>query len=204
MAPPKNPNRAPFDPGVQARFWGKVDRGVGCWWWLASRSPGQWQYGQFVAVRGMSPMRAHRYSFELAHGAIPPGLFVCHRCDNTLCVRPSHLFLGTPADNTHDAMRKGRMHKGESSGRVKATAKDVMAMRRMWASGVDLVEISSRYGLTRSAVHNIVKGKTWRHLPLTERAAEVSARMKRAAGLKSWRVRPPAAKDALGRFVATE
>lgn len=41
-------------------------------------------------------------------GAIPDGLFVCHRCDNKLCCDTEHMFLGTPKENTHDAIRKGR------------------------------------------------------------------------------------------------
>lgn len=36
------------------------------------------------------------------------GLFVLHRCDNPKCIRVSHLFLGTIADNNHDAKAKGR------------------------------------------------------------------------------------------------
>ena len=53
-------------------------------------------------------MGAHRWAWMLVHGSIPDGLHVLHRCDNPPCFRPSHLFLGTDADNARDMASKGR------------------------------------------------------------------------------------------------
>lgn len=101
----------------EMRFWVKVERGGedACWQWLARKHEGG--YGDFRL--GGGHVRAHRFSYELAHGAIPKGMFVLHRCDNPGCVNPSHLFLGTFEDNSSDMVSKGRGRGRLSGGRHK-------------------------------------------------------------------------------------
>lgn len=63
---------------------------------------------------------AARLSFEVKYGPIADGMCVLHKCDNPLCIKPSHLFLGTKLDNTRDMMRKGRQRfAGKSYGKIK-------------------------------------------------------------------------------------
>jgi hypothetical protein len=51
---------------------------------------------------------SHRVAWFIAHGGIPAGFSVCHRCDNRKCVDVAHMFLGSQADNMRDMVSKGR------------------------------------------------------------------------------------------------
>jgi hypothetical protein len=86
------------------RFWAKVNKTDTCWLWTGSY--GNHGYGNF---RYKNTIRtAHRVAYMELVGEIPEGMCVCHTCDNTLCVRPDHLWLGTKSDNSLDRDRKKR------------------------------------------------------------------------------------------------
>jgi len=75
------------DSATVARFWAKVAKGDGCWMWEGNgRRDG---YARFSIGGRMVP--AHRFAYELAHGAIPVGIDIHHRCEEPGCVRPDHL-----------------------------------------------------------------------------------------------------------------
>lgn len=87
----------------------------GCWLWHSAKNTNG--YGCF-GLNGRV-LKAHRAMYEYFYECSPGELDVCHRCDTPACVRPSHLFLGTQADNMRDAARKGRFKNPSPNSRFK-------------------------------------------------------------------------------------
>jgi len=137
-----------------------VDPKTGCWNVVSHAPDGR---GYPRVKRNRQQMKVHRYSYELAYGSIPDGLFCCHHCDNKQCINPKHLFLGTNADNIQDAARKGRMvqrdQHGEANSNHRLTESDVIAIR---ADKTSLRRVLGRkYGVSRQHIGLIKRGKRW-------------------------------------------
>lgn len=82
----------------EGRFWSRVDKGdgSGCWLWTGAIAK-HGGAGLFY-LNDKNAVYAHRLSYQLLVGEIPPGCFVIHRCTALTCVRPDHLFLGFAKD----------------------------------------------------------------------------------------------------------
>jgi hypothetical protein len=89
------------------RFWAKTAKAQnGCIEWQGcSLKSG---YGLLKIAGTRKNILAHRFAYEQAFGPIPQSAYVCHKCDNPKCVNADHLFIGTPKDNVHDMIKKGR------------------------------------------------------------------------------------------------
>jgi hypothetical protein len=127
-----------------AMFWASFDRTGECWNWTKAVN----NTGRGHVRRGKRTALAHRVAWELTFGPIPTGMDVCHHCDNGLCGRPDHLFLGTAKDNMRDAAAKGRMAS------VLSTA-DVQAIRSIPSRRV----LALQYGVSVNTIAAIQNGR---------------------------------------------
>lgn len=142
---------------LQIRFLAKLAFGAlgGCWVWTGATHPQG--YG-LVKRKDGAQLRAHRIAYELVHGPIPTGAFICHRCDNPRCVRPSHLFLDSHKDNMIDMVAKGRAARlhGSRNGSARLQPAEVDAIRQSEGRHRD---IAARHGISASAVGLIKRRK---------------------------------------------
>ncbi len=149
-------------------------------------------YGRICHPEGKD-LLVHRVSYELYVGAIPPGMYVLHRCDDTRCCRKEHLFLGTHDENMADMVAKKRaasgddnisrkrpellphgdyhwtrrtpgIQKGEGNGRAILLESDVREIRGLHASGISKSAIARMYGLNKSQPGRIISGRQWGHI----------------------------------------
>lgn len=167
------------------RFWMGVQRGEPheCWPWQKYRD--RRGYGVFALAR--KTWQAHRVAYTIAKGPIPPGykqprIVVMHSCDNRACCNPSHLSVGTQADNVRDMMLKGRgvavSHTAEVRAEISRKVAEGLARRKaaggrigknpicvgarkdavaeLWFGRPDMTadEIAKAIGISESAIRN--------------------------------------------------
>mgnify|MGYP000443963359 CR=1 FL=1 len=150
---------------LSPNFWDNVNVGApdACWdWKYATIRAG---YGYRWRRGGEGDRYTHREAYRLTHGEIPDGMFVCHSCDRPICCNPAHLFLGTPADNVHDMVRKQRHAYGERAATATLTEEQVREIRQRWARGEQAQCLASEYGVVQMTIYTVVRRKSWRHLP---------------------------------------
>jgi hypothetical protein len=156
---------------VIARLWRKINKNgpvplhcasIGnCWVW----STGHGKKYPTINIGGRN-YNAHRVAW-MAHKGVWPSKFVLHKCDNKRCVRFSHLFLGTAADNVHDMQAKGRERKtpvkGMDQPNSRLTDAAVVEIRNA-PMLTPARELAERFSVSKSCVIQARKGTTWKHI----------------------------------------
>ena len=166
----------------------KVDRNprefittlTSCWVWRGAATPA----GYGVLRVGTKNQYVHRLAMTEHIGRkLKKGELVCHRCDNPICLRPSHLFLSDQAGNIRDALSKGRMDlSGLEKGRgwmrdhpetrligannpnSKLNARKVRQARRWYFRGMTQRAIAKKLGVAQPTIGRLLLRKTWKHV----------------------------------------
>jgi len=174
------------------RFWSRVTFSDGCWEWnghtTGNSSDPDEGYGSIRIDN--HHVKTHRLSWLIHYGQIPFGLLVLHKCDNTRCVRPDHLFLGDALANSRDMVDKGRacsgernimrrqpeLLQGEKHGNARLTDDDIRTIRREFVfvgpgkRNPTARLLADHFGVTAQTIYTIAKRKSWTHV-LDEDAA---------------------------------
>jgi hypothetical protein len=95
-------------------------------------------------------VRAHRQAWIDAHGAIPPGVEIHHKCRNKGCVNVDHLEALSPSD-----------HQG-ALGHGKLTRQQAEEIRQRRSDGERAVALAADYGVSRWTVYDILSRRIWK------------------------------------------
>lgn len=141
-----------------------VNSETGCWEWQKATD----KHGYGLVTWKCKQWFAHRFAYMAFSGVDPKHQLVRHKCDNRKCCNPEHLELGTPKDNTEDAIKRGRFPRGETSGHAKLTEQSIVAIRELkrrhpGRSGIGLF-LSRWMGVNDRCISAVVNGKSWSHI----------------------------------------
>lgn len=147
----------------------RINKTDTCWLWTGPVSDNSRPSNRLYGVWRCSKMPekfAHRAAFKLLVGEIPDDKIVMHTCDTPLCVNPSHLKLGTIAENNLDRDSKGRSTKllGESHSRSTITNDQAREIKQSLIEGLSPKYISDKLNISIHIVRQIKSNRTWVHI----------------------------------------
>jgi hypothetical protein len=142
---------------ARLRFLDKVDMSGDCWEWMGT--PNKDGYGSFKCNGKM--YLAHRIAFVLEFGQLDDRLCICHTCDNTLCVNPRHLWMGTNGENQQDKASKGRVV-GELNPRAKVSNRQMQEIRNRFTQGESVKRLAAEFNYSRHHLYKMLRGDQWK------------------------------------------
>ncbi len=157
---------------LEQRFWVKVQKSDGCWLWIGAGAKFNGERYGTLNYRGRH-YGAHQIAWIITHGVIPDSQYVLHTCDNKLCVRPDHLFLGTQIDNIKDMVSKGRSRmqsqpwtilRGSQQNQAKLSEIDVLEIKKSLSNGIQKSVLAKQFGVSHSCISSIAFGRRWKHV----------------------------------------
>lgn len=168
----------------------RIADGDKCWQWLGSKTGSG--YGQFWDGTRLIP--AHWFLLERRPQRKQEA---CHSCDNKLCVRPSHIFIGTRSDNVRDMISKNRHNpmpgframlrvrrcRGTDNHEVKLTEDQAMLAKACPRTYGSATAMAKAFNVSTTVISGIRNERRWTHLPkVTSTAAQRAEAFLRTIG----------------------
>jgi len=168
------------------RFFDNITKIDSCW--IYKKNIQESDYRR-IYINGKS-IGAHRVSYLIHHGSIPEKMFICHKCDNPLCVNPQHLFAGTPKDNSDDMAKKGRgsLRKGIHYPKPKLTEDNVKDIFRL-SGQLSQRELATKFNVTQGLIEKILNKKAWKKVSKTLTSMSSIGQGSNQKGIRSPRVK---------------
>lgn len=147
--------------------------GETCWGWKGSISKeGYPRITRKYETKGVT-LKVSRIIYSILYGDIPPGHVIRHSCDNPGCVNPDHLLLGTPKQNSQDAVNRLRHAWGVRNSKAKLSPTQILEIRD---SRLSVGELSKKYSISKSQIGRIKAHESWSKLVGGVKQERISSR----------------------------
>lgn len=99
------------------------------------------------------PSIAHRTAYKIKNGDIPEGKVIRHTCDNSKCINPAHLLIGTQEENINDAKERNRFKTADQHHNSKLTNENVLYIYA--SKDKSLKELATEFNVTDQCISKI-------------------------------------------------
>lgn len=134
-----------------------------CWEWA---TPVTIEGKRFPSMRLDGKVtNARRYAYEQARGPIKPGMVLSQNCGNPYCINPAHHVQVTKRAALQRAGKQGRMSQVSPTRIASVRARGKLSMeiaQEMRNSDEHPLVLAERYGVHKSTVYYVRRGKLWR------------------------------------------